>query len=266
MVLSRRAVLTLMPAAGIGSAVRLLRNSTGQVSSPAVAPSFPSHPPELAREFVGASHGNIARVRELLADRPSLALASWDWGFGDWETALGAASHVGNREIAGLLLANGAPPTLFSAAMFGQLDVVQALIASSPGLRGMRGAHGITLMAHARAGGAPAAPVLAYLTSIGDADEAYPSEPLSDAARDAVLGTYRFAVDAAGVFRVTLHERTGHVMFAREGGSALRLTHLGNRVFHPAGATAVHITFATGSRARSVTVRDGALTVTASRA
>jgi hypothetical protein len=28
-----------------------------------------------------------------------LARAAWDWGFGDWETALGAASHMGSRPI-----------------------------------------------------------------------------------------------------------------------------------------------------------------------
>jgi hypothetical protein len=96
--------------------------------------AFPSHPPALAREIVGASHGNVARVKELVAGRPALARAAWDWGYGDWETALGAASHVGHREIAELLLANGAHPTIFSAAMLGQLEVVKAFI-TGPALR-----------------------------------------------------------------------------------------------------------------------------------
>ena len=41
----------------------------------------------------------------------ALACATLDWGFGDWETALGAASHVGRPEIAEYLIANGAEPT-----------------------------------------------------------------------------------------------------------------------------------------------------------
>src|SRR4051794_21275008 len=55
---------------------------------------FPSHPPELAREMVWVSHYDQKRVRELVDARPALARAAWDWGFGDWETALGAASHM----------------------------------------------------------------------------------------------------------------------------------------------------------------------------
>jgi hypothetical protein len=123
-------------------------------SVPAGAPleTFPAHEPETVKEMVTVSHGNVARVRELLSGRPALANAGWDWGFGDWETSLGAASHVGNREIAALLLASGARPTIFSAAMLGQVDVVRAFVTASPGIQRTRGPHGITLLAHARAG------------------------------------------------------------------------------------------------------------------
>src|SRR4030095_9404426 len=118
-----------------------------------VPQSFPAHPPELARDMVGAAHNNVARVKELLAQPPTLARASWDWGFGDWEDAIGAASHIGNREIADLLLANGARPTLFSAAMLGQLEVVRAFITASPGIESTPGPHSIPLLRHAMAGG-----------------------------------------------------------------------------------------------------------------
>jgi len=84
--------------------------------------AFPSHPPELVKETVIVAHGNVRRLREIVDERPALARAAWDWGFGDWEDALGAASHVGNREIAEYLIAHGARPTLFSATMLGQLD------------------------------------------------------------------------------------------------------------------------------------------------
>src|SRR5437762_14165261 len=82
-----------------------------------VADAFPSQPRELVEEMVVVAHGNVARVKELVGRQPTLAKATFDWGFGDWETALGAASHVGNRDIAELLLSNGAHPTIFSAAM-----------------------------------------------------------------------------------------------------------------------------------------------------
>src|SRR5437870_5836992 len=145
------------------------------VGSVAAAPSepadtFPTQDSALVREMVAVAHGNVKRVKELVDRQQTLAKASWDWGFGDWESALGAASHVGNREIAEYLLANGARPSIFSAAMLGQLDVVQAFVDASPGVQRIHGPHGITLLAHARAGGDKAKPVLAYLEKLGDAD------------------------------------------------------------------------------------------------
>ncbi len=51
---------------------------------------------ELVKAFVQAGHGdqNIAKVKEYLARDPKLIYATWDWGGGDWETALGGASHL----------------------------------------------------------------------------------------------------------------------------------------------------------------------------
>src|SRR5688572_23370011 len=65
---------------------------------------YPSLNDDVVSGVVGASHGNIDKVKELISRRPELAGAAWDWGFGDWETALGAASHVGRRDIAELLI------------------------------------------------------------------------------------------------------------------------------------------------------------------
>ena len=99
----------------------------------ASADVFPGQDPALVKEVVGASHGNIARVRELVEKQPALARASMDWGFGDWETCIDAAAHVGNKPIADFLLTHGARPTIFSAAMMGQLDAVKAFVAARPG-------------------------------------------------------------------------------------------------------------------------------------
>src|SRR5262249_51931588 len=119
-----RHALFAVPAAAVARPVRAATGPTDGM--------FPTQIPELVEEMVVVSHGNAARVRELLGRHPTLAKATWDWGFGDWETAVGAASHVGHREIAELLLANGAHPTIFSAAMLGHLDVVKAFITASP--------------------------------------------------------------------------------------------------------------------------------------
>ena len=229
----------------------------------AVPPGFPSHDPDLAREMVGVSHGNVARVRELLADRPALANASWDWGYGDWESALGAASHVGNQEIARLLLAAGARPSIFSAAMLGQLDTVKAFIAATPGVQKTRGPHGISLLSHARAGGPGASAVLNYLETLGDADPKYVNEALAEADRNAIIGTYAFGAGATERLTVSVGDR-GPAMH-REGATARNLLHLGGRVFHPVGAEAVRIKFAAGERSASVTVEDGPVVVIATR-
>ena len=137
--------------AGSAAAVTGVLSPRTAAAAP-LSDAFPSHPPELAREMVGVSHGNIARVKELLAERPSLAKAVWEWGFGDWETALGAASHVGNKEIASILLAAGAHPTIFSAAMLGQLGVVKVVIAASPGIQLTRGPLCLSLLHDGMAG------------------------------------------------------------------------------------------------------------------
>ncbi len=53
--------------------------------------SFPTQDPEVVRAVVGKAHVDYDGVRQLVAPRPELAKATWDWGFGDWESALGAA-------------------------------------------------------------------------------------------------------------------------------------------------------------------------------
>lgn len=237
----------------------------GAQTAARIDPTFPSHPPSLAQEIVGASHGNVARVKELLAGRPALARASWDWGYGDWETALGAASHVGHREIADLLLANGAHPTIFSAAMLGQLEVVKAFVSARPGIQKTRGPHGISLLSHATAGGAAATAVASYLESLGDADPRYPNEPLDTAELGNLTGIYVFGDSPNDQFVVTTAARGG-LMIKREGKFDRPLWHHGGRVFNPAGAEAVRIRFepATG-RATTLTIADGPLTLTAKR-
>jgi hypothetical protein len=92
-------------------------------------------------------------VQALLEQEPGLVNACWNWGGDDWETALGAAAHTGQKEIALCLLAHGARMDLFCAAMLGKIEIVQAFISDDPAVVHVPGPHGIPLIAHAQAGG-----------------------------------------------------------------------------------------------------------------
>jgi hypothetical protein len=231
-----------------------------------IAGHFPHQDPELVRRVVGASHGDIDTVAELVEKRPELAKAQWDWGFGDWESALGAASHTGRREIAELLLAHGARPTLFSATMLGQLTVVRAFVEAVPGCQAIPGPHGIPLLAHARAGGEPAAAVAEYLERVGGAERPAPV-PLDDAARERYLGSYAFGTGALDRLEVTVGPFG--LMIGRPEGTARGLSHLGDHAFHPAGAPSVRVRFEVPADAEEpasgVTIHDAELIVRAVR-
>jgi hypothetical protein len=271
--ISRRGFLGLVPAVPFAfrppsPGLRRARQSPPSSSPSSAAPSasFPAHEPDVVKEIVSVSHGNLARVKELVSVRPALARASWDWGYGDWETPIDAASHVGNRPIAEYLIANGARPTIFTAVMLGQLDIVKQMIAASPGLQRMRGPHGITFMGHARAGGAAAAEVLKHLESLGDADPRYTDLPLTDAEQASIVGEYAFG-PASGERLTVAKNARGVLTITRAGGSERNLFHHGGLVFNPPGAEAVRIRFElSGGRSSSVTVEDGTSRVAASRA
>lgn len=175
---SRRRFLTLA-AASAGAVAALPAQPHAPIPTPGKAapasptgtaappPKPPPLAPELVKEFVGAGHANLPRVKEMLATHPSLKNACWDWGGGDYETALGGAAHMGRRDIAEYLLSQGARLDLFAAAMLGRLEIVRAACAADATTPGVLGPHGITLLVHARKGGPEAAAVVAYLESLG---------------------------------------------------------------------------------------------------
>jgi hypothetical protein len=111
----------------------------------------PQLDPALVQGLVGSAHADLGEVRALLEREPALVNAAWDWGGGDWETALGASSHMHDREIALFLLDHGARLDIFAAAMLGYVDVVRAMLAVRPELREAAGPHGIPLASHATA-------------------------------------------------------------------------------------------------------------------
>lgn len=121
----------------------------------------------LVEKFIQVSHGQFDIVKQLLEEHPTLLNASHDWRRGDFETGLGAASHVGNKEIAMYLLDKGAQANIFTAALFGKLDIIKAMFAFSPKLIHAKGPHGFTLLHHAEKGGDEALAVKDYLISLG---------------------------------------------------------------------------------------------------
>jgi len=231
-------------------------------NKPILGEAFPTQPPELAREMVRVSHFDLKRVQELVEAQPSLARASWDWGFGDWESALGAASHMGNRPIAEYLIAKGAQPSLFSAAMLGHVDVVKAFVAAQPGVERIQGPHSISLLAHAHAGGEEARPVFEFLQGLGDAG-ADAAAALSQHEIDAIVGVYRFGSGASDSVEVTSEKN--NITWTRRGTMGRPLFHLGDRVFFPSGASAVRIRFTERGGETQMTVHDPDVIMTAMR-
>ncbi|MFL6518961.1 MAG: ankyrin repeat domain-containing protein [Chthoniobacterales bacterium] len=143
------------------------------VSSPPPSPSskdvpdFPEHDPQIDRarvkRFVIAGHFNLEAVKEMLAADPTLINGAIDWGNGDFETALGGASHMGRRDIAEFLLEHNARMDVFAATMLGKLDIVKATVAAFPNIVTVPGPHKIPLIAHAEKGGEGAKAVLEFL-------------------------------------------------------------------------------------------------------
>ena len=186
--------------------------AVSQAAAEGPGAEFPRQSTDAVREIVTASHTQVERVQELLAERPELAKASWDWGFGDWETALGAASHMGRRDIAEVLMAHGARPTVFTFALLGHLEVVRAMVTSRPGIQRTPGPHGITLLQHARMSAtrntdAAAETMVSYLESLGDADEVPTSLDVSDDEQATYIGEYRFGGGPDDLFVVGRHRR-----------------------------------------------------------
>lgn len=126
---------------------------------------------EEIRAFVLPAHGDLAKVEEMLVADPRLLNACYE----EWqETALGAASHIGNRPIAEFLLSQGAPLTICTAAMLGLADEVAAFVAADPSLANGNGAHGISVLYHAALSGDTA--IAELLTVHGNSQN--PDQPL----------------------------------------------------------------------------------------
>ena len=121
---------------------------------------------QMVQDFVIYAHSDLKMVEKLLDREPNLINSTMDWGNGDWETALGGASHMGRKDIVKYLLSKRHRIDIFCAAMMGMLGVVKSMIELEPALIDTRGPHGFNLHFHAMVGQEDAQEVLDYLQSI----------------------------------------------------------------------------------------------------
>jgi len=236
---------------------------------------YPGINDSMASGIVGASHGNFDKVKELVNARPELAGASWDWGFGDWETALGAASHVGRRDIAEFLMSHGARPDIFTYTMMGMIKSVQEIIETVPGIQSHAGPHGITLLQHAKnrlenkeisaSDAANVKKVISYLEGLGNADIKPKSLDLTEEEKKKYAGEYRFGTGEGEIFVVDIH-RLGFVQIGRKGSSPRKLNKTDESSFSPVGAPSIKIIFRiTSDKAVSLSIHEPEPLVTAVR-
>jgi hypothetical protein len=225
--------------------------------------AFPSQEFSRVYDTVLWAHSDIDKVRALLEASPALANATIDWAFGDWETALGAASHMGLRDMAQLLLDYGARPDIFTFAMMGNLAAVRAAVEGRPGIQSTFGPHGISLLEHAKSGGETSQPVVDYLEKLGGADPSQANEAML-LGFEAYTGVYAWG--SGKDERVTIKEGRGQLRLHYKQGFPKFLFHVGNHEFHPPLAIHVLIRFAVeAERATGLSILDPGVILTAKR-
>src|SRR5947209_4759702 len=138
--------------------------------------------------LVLASHGNLAKVQELLQTQPELVNQPGvgpDFG---GETPLAAASHTHNRAIAEALLAHGATHDLSTATFMDDRDRVMAFLRQNPQSAAMPGVHDIPLLSFATTA-EMAALLIAHGAPVNAMSRApYQTTPLHGAARRGYAG------------------------------------------------------------------------------
>lgn len=172
--LTRRSALLVVAAAPVASLATFAQSGpteaafTRDYPEPEFKPTWrrPQLNRTLVQDFVIYAHSDLDMTRKLLDREPMLVNAFMDWGGGDWESGLGGASHMGRRDIVGLLLERGARIDIFCATMMGQLEAVKAFLTLQPKLIDARGPHGFGLHFHAQLAGKDAARMLEYLQSV----------------------------------------------------------------------------------------------------
>jgi len=234
---------------------------------------YPSIDDTIVAEVVGVSHFNLDRLKELVNKRPELSRATWDWSFGDWETAIGAASHVGRRDIADYLISKGARPDIFTFAMMGAHEALKAMIESSPGIQSIAGPHGITLLQHAKNGLTAEGltekqkqdgnKTISYLESLGNADLKETYIELAEADKEKYVGDYKYGEGPNDGLTVKINSRK-LVTLGKLGKNGGALYQKKENVFIYQGTTSVEVSFKIiDGKVISLTVQEPDLTITA---
>ena len=205
---------------------------------------YPAIIEEITSEVVGVSHFNLDRLKELVNKRPELARATWDWGFGDWETAIGAASHVGRKDIVQYLLSKGARPDIFTFAMLGAYETDKSMIEFMPGLQKTLGPHGISLLQHVKNGNSKSKKsirLIDYLNKLGDADgQEY--QVMNETEKQKYAGDYKYGEGEFDGFTVKVNSQK-RLLFGKLGMFGGSLLKIGNHTFTYNGAPSVEISF-----------------------
>jgi len=234
---------------------------------------YPSIDDKIVAEVVGASHANLDRVKELVNKRPELSRATWDWAFGDWETALGAASHTGRRDIAEFLMSKGARPDIFTYAMLGAHDAVKSMIETTPGIQTIAGPHGISLLRHAQNGlkseglteknKQDSTKLVGYLESLGNADGQDKFIEQTEQEKLKYIGDYKYGPGAEDGFSVKLNMRK-LLSLGKLGKFGGAINQKAANIFVYNGTTSVEVTFKIeNGKVISLTVNEPDLTLTA---
>jgi hypothetical protein len=251
-------------------------SETGSLPSTADEPLFYRYPAindSIVSEVVGVSHFDLARLKALVDKRPELARACWDWGFGDFETAIGAASHTGRKDIVDYLLEKGARPDLFTFAMLGAYETVKSMTTDLPALQKTAGPHGITLLQHAKTGSTSGAlskekkeeyeTLIHYLESLKNTQEKY--IPLTEAEQQKYLGDYRYGDSPKDGFTIRLNMKKT-LALGKIGTSGGALYKINDTIFRYNGTSSVEITFLVeNDTVISLTVNEPGLTLIAKK-
>lgn len=127
----------------------------------------PPIPSNIVKDFVGAGHRDLGKVQSMIADYPNIVHCTYDWGNGDFESAIEGAGHVGRKDIAEYLIENGSRVTLYALTMLGKTELVKPVLEAYPKLIFANGPHGFTLLHHAKLAGKEGESLYAYLEEKG---------------------------------------------------------------------------------------------------
>lgn len=104
------------------------------------------------KEFVFAAHKDFDKTKNMVETNPLILNATNQGKKGDFETAIGGASHMGRADIAELLVAKGARMDIFNLTFLGFTEQVKKMIKQYPQYLSAPGPHGFTLLHHANVG------------------------------------------------------------------------------------------------------------------